>query len=125
MISLSKLYYPIFHLTVFCLSLMTCKVLLFHLSFIRITSTLFLICFILTLSTIIDFLSDNSFYTNGVSLINAANSLQFLSNQCEFHKSLGYRWNPVKNVILIISDDISTYTIYSQPIPKQNVFFYL
>lgn len=69
--------------------------------------------------------TDNSFYKNGVSLISTTNSLQFLLNQCKFHKSLGYRRNPVKSVILIVSDDVSTYTMHSQPIPKQHVFFYL
>ncbi|KAG2200495.1 hypothetical protein INT46_004264 [Mucor plumbeus] len=65
-------------------------------------------------------------YAVDVVLIAPQEKLIDLLQQCEIHSySLGYRWNPVKCVIVAPTIDTQTYHLYGTPIPKEFSFSYL
>ncbi|KAG0926567.1 hypothetical protein G6F28_012981 [Rhizopus arrhizus] len=65
-------------------------------------------------------------YADDVVLIANPENLTSLLHKCEAHSySLGYRWNPLKCVIVAPTSDITTYQLYGTTIPKESSFSYL
>ncbi|KAG1471174.1 hypothetical protein G6F56_002274 [Rhizopus delemar] len=65
-------------------------------------------------------------YADDVVLIANPESLTALLHQCEAHSySVGYRWNPLKCVIVAPNNDAQTYQLYGTTTPKESSFSYL
>ncbi len=65
-------------------------------------------------------------YADDVVLIASPEKLASLLHQCEVHSySLGYRWNPLKCVIVAPTNDPQPYQLYGTAIPKESSFSYL
>ncbi|EIE76949.1 hypothetical protein RO3G_01653 [Rhizopus delemar RA 99-880] len=65
-------------------------------------------------------------YADDVVLIANPENLTSLLHKCEDHSySLGYRWNPLKCVIVAPTSDVKTYQLYGTTIPKESSFSYL
>ncbi|KAG1473597.1 hypothetical protein G6F56_000868 [Rhizopus delemar] len=61
-----------------------------------------------------------------VVLIANPENLTALLHQCEAHGySVGYRWNPLKCVIVAPNSDAKTYQLYGTTLPKESSFSYL
>lgn len=65
-------------------------------------------------------------YADDVVLIASPETIPALLTKCETHSySLGYRWNPLKCVVVAPADDNTSYKLYGTDIPKEHVFPYL
>ena len=65
-------------------------------------------------------------YADDVVLVSTPSNMQHLLNLCQQHSfELGYRWNPVKRVIVQPKNTEHTYQLYDTPIPNQRSFVYL
>lgn len=65
-------------------------------------------------------------YADDVVLITSPEKLTSLLHQCEAHNySLGYRWNPLKCVIVAPSSDTQFYQLHGTTIHQEHSFLYL